>query len=140
MNRFDEAMERAKHKRSPWHFVLIVVVLALSLGLWFLALRMVEWLHASKHPGQSFANSSHGIGAVLAGTGPLFAVLPVAMVISNVLFHLIPPARNAMALEATLGTSVQFREAQSKLLRASAIIVPISAIISVVGALLPWHP
>jgi hypothetical protein len=140
MSYLEDARFRAKRRKSSWNLLLIpFVVLSLAL-LWFGSSQLLGVLHAKIYPGQSFQNSQHGLGVILAAISPFFGVVPLAMVLSNALIWVIPPARRALDKEAQPHPGTSFHQAQRNLLKLALVLVPISALFSITGALLPWLP
>jgi len=95
-------------------------------------------LHAALYAGQGLVGA-RGIGPVLMSVAPLFAAIPLGMLLANLAVLYIGPARRALDREARAQPNTDFSAAQRQLLRLSLIVAPIALGVAVVGALLPWQ-
>ena len=133
MGRYDKARVRAMRRKSPWNLLLIPAVVVPWLGAWWCSIVLLGHAYHLVHPETSFITLPDTFGSILMGLGPLFAWLPVAMVLGNLLVHAIPVARRALDTEAATVPGTDFRSANRGLLRASALLFPLGLAVSLVG-------
>src|SRR5580765_2302036 len=138
MSYYDEARRRAARRKSPWNLVLGATVLiswaTISLAVGF----VLNAVHQVLFEGQTLS-SHEGVGPILVTVSSLFACLIPAMLVSTLLLRLLPPARRAFDREATPFPDTAFIEAQHRLLRLGAFVVPASLAVGALGACLPWN-
>jgi uncharacterized membrane protein len=132
-----EARSRAKRRKSAWNLLLIPAVLVPVVAIWGSLVLGFESIHSAYHPGQSLRNGS-GVAVIVTTVGPLFAAIPLGMLIGNWLVWLLPAARKVIDAEAIKSSAPDFVSSQKFMFRASAMILVISLGLALVGALLPW--
>ena len=137
MSYYDEARRRAARRKSPWNLLLGATVLiswaTMSLAVGF----VLNAVHRALYEGQTLS-SHEGVGPILVTVSSLFACLIPAMLVANLFVRLLPPARRALDREAAPFPETGFVEAQRRLLRLGAFIVPASLAVGALGAWLPW--
>ncbi len=135
---FERARMRAQRRKSAWNLALIPSVLVPLGALWRLDVIAAEALHAALYPGQ-YLRLCQGLGTILVVMSPFFGALPVAMLVGNFLVRLIPPARRVLDEEAKPLSSTSYWSAQKQMLKIALVLVPVSLLFSIIGALLQWH-
>jgi hypothetical protein len=134
---YEDARRRAARRKSPWNLALLGTVLifwtTISLAIGF----VLNGIHQVLYPGQTLS-SHEGAGTILVAVSSLFASLVPAMLVANVVVRLLPPARRALDREASTVPGTDFVEAQHRLLRLGAFVVPVSVAVGALGAWLPW--
>ncbi|HAR46806.1 MAG: hypothetical protein A2X56_09260 [Nitrospirae bacterium GWC2_57_13] len=94
---------------------------------------MIVWsvwqFHLLWHPDHTFSYYHEGILGILVTVPPLFAALPVGMLIGNFLFWLFPPARKSLDKVA------DFNESQKQLLKASKWLAIPTITVSLIAAI-----
>jgi hypothetical protein len=138
MNYIENAKFRAKRRKSAWNLLLLPTIIIPLCAIWIGSYKALDLLHATIHPGQNFQTTGQGIGAILAAVAPFFGALPLAMIIGNFVVWLIPPARRMLDEEAKPIPSTSFINSQKQLLKLAYIIVPVSLVLSIIGAVMPW--
>jgi hypothetical protein len=134
---YDDARARARRRKSPWNLLLIPLVALPLAGLWWSFVFILTQLHSWIYPGESLA-LARGLGSVLTRVAPVFAALPLSMVVGNMLVFLVPPARRVLAKEAASVPGTDLRSSQRGLLRMSRFLVPFGLGLAAIGALLRW--
>ena len=137
MGFFEEARNRGKRRKSAWNLLLIPAVLLPLVAVWGSLVFGFESIHSAYYPGQSLRNGS-GVAVVATTVGPLFAAIPLGMLIGNALVWLVPAARRRIDAEADRSSAAGFVSSQKALFRASVPILAVSLGFSLTGALLPW--
>jgi hypothetical protein len=132
------ARARAQRRKSHWNLLLIPAVIIPLVALWWAGMMSAEMLHHKLYPGQ-YLFRSRGLGTLLAVMSPFFGALPLGMIIGNFLVWMIPPVRRILDEEARLFPSTGYRNSQKQLFKIALVIVPVSLLFSVIGALLKWH-
>jgi len=61
------------------------------------------------------------------------------MIIGNLLVRLIPPVRRVLDEETRLFPFTKYRNGQKQLFKIALVLVPLSFLFLVIGALLEWH-
>jgi len=77
-------------------------------------------------------------GGTVIGLGLLFAWLPMAMIISNLLIAAVAPARRALDREAQTVPGTDLVSANRGLMRVALVITPAGLLLAVVGILVAW--
>lgn len=136
--------ERKARRKSLWHLPKIILMFALSAGLWFLLFRLMWLVHLVFHPEHAghlgeFWRKGIGLQPFLASallTLPLFLpALGLAMVLTNLLFSRIVPARQVFEREAAGDPAMTFRGATGKLVKCTLLyFLPIGLGLSLAGA------
>ena len=138
MSYYDEARTRAARRKSPWNLALGATVLiswmTISLAVGF----VLNVIHQAFYAGQSLS-SHERVGTILVAVSSLFASLIPAMLVANLFVRLLPPARRALDREASTFPGTDFLEAQRRLLRIGAFVVPASLALGALGASLRWN-
>jgi hypothetical protein len=135
MGYFEEARKRASRRRSAWNLLLIPVVLGVWLAMWYLSVRAVGQLLRHTHPDLQFVLLPDSGGGTVIGLGLLFAWLPIAMIISNLLIAAVAPARRALDREAQTVPGTDLVSANRGLMRVALVITPAGLLLAVVGIL-----
>jgi hypothetical protein len=82
--------------------------------------------------------NAEGIWPILLAVAPLFAALPLALLLGNVLVRLVPPARRALDAEAQAYPHASFRASQAQLRKAAFVAVPLAFLATLLAASLMW--
>lgn len=137
MNPFDEALTRARRRKSLWNLLLIPATCASWGILTFLFCLVLSGIHSAiRHSPGLF--SGGGIGPVLAAVGALLAALPFGLLAANLLVRTVLPPRRALDREAHSVPGTPFRDNHADLLRMAPYISVPAALVALGGALLPW--
>jgi hypothetical protein len=129
-----EAMIRAKRRKSPWNIVLaIVAVVAIGLVYCLVVAAVIYLPHPPDTTFRQISNG-HDIQMILITLPLFFPSIAWGMVLANLLMWLIPPARATLDREAEGYKGCAFRELMSGLMKfaviATVIAVPIALIAS----------
>jgi hypothetical protein len=135
MGYFEEARKRASRRRSAWNLLLIPVVFGIWLAIWYVCVRAVGQLLRQTHPGFQFVLLPDSGAGTVIGLGLLFAWLPVAMLISNLLVAAVAPARHALDREAQAVPGTDLVSANRGLMRVALVMTPAGLIVALVGIL-----
>jgi hypothetical protein len=135
MGYFEEARKRRARRRSAWNLLLIPVVLATWLTIWYVSVRAMGQLVRQTHPGLQFVLLPDSGGGTVMGLGLLIAWLPVAMLISNLLIAAVAPARHALDREAQAVPGTDLVSANRGLMRATFVMTPAGLLVAAVGVL-----
>jgi len=95
------ARQRSRRRKSPWNFLLPLFAFPLWGAFTFLLGFGAASLHSLFHPAAAplFASGPHRLSTVLVLFPILFSTLCPALLLTNVLVYLVPPARRAMDAE-----------------------------------------
>jgi hypothetical protein len=95
------ARQRSRRRRSPWNLLLPLFALPLWGGMAFLICWVAASTHALLHPAAAslFANGPLRLNTALVLFPVLLAALCPALLLTNFLVYLVPPARRAMDTE-----------------------------------------
>ena len=136
--------ERQARRRSLWHFPMIIVTIGLLAGLWFVLFRAMWQVHLVWHPdhiGRLREFWTKGIRPqpfVASALLVLPLLLPAvggSLILTNLLFWCIGPARRSFEREAGGDPEMTFRGANGKLLKITlCYLVPIGIGMSLIGA------
>lgn len=136
--------QRQARRKSLWHLPLVIVMFGLLCGFWFILFRAMWQVHLvwyPEHAGHLQEFWSKGIrpGPLVASALlalPLFLpALGFSLILTNLLFWFIGPARRAFEREASGDPEMTFRGANSKLLKIMLrYLLPIGFGMSLVGA------
>lgn len=125
------ARRRAKRRRSPWNLLLFVFKWPLT-AIWCIVLvKTVLWI--PHHGALTFREAAQHDGPMLLIVLPLLCLsLILAMLTTNFLLFLIPPARRAFESEAGDDPKLHFAGTQKALLKVAGVV----ALVAVPTALL----
>jgi hypothetical protein len=112
------------------------VVLPLA-AIWSGLALVAQEFHMMLYPGQSLIGAK-GLGPICAAVAPLFASIPIGMIVGNFLVRLLPAARRALDREAAEIPDGSYATAQRALWKLALILAPISIAVTGVGILLSW--
>jgi hypothetical protein len=135
MGYLEEARKRATRRKSPWNLLLIPAVFGTWLVMWYASIQAVGRLLRYTRPGLRFIFLPDSGGGTLIGLGLLFAWLPVAMIISNILVAAVAPARHALDREAQAVPGTDLASANRRLLKAMLVMTPIGLLLVFIGIL-----
>lgn len=135
--------ERHARRKSLWHLPTTILMFGLLGALWFLLFKAIWQVHLLWHPehaGHLDEFWPKGIrprpflaSALLVL--PLFLpALGISLILSNLLFWFIGPARRAFEREAGGDPEMTFRGANRKLFIALLILLPVGIGLSLIGA------
>lgn len=138
MSYLDEAVERAKRRKSAWNLLLLPAVIVPFGVMWWLSVVGVGKLYRVVHPQTEFILLPDTVGAIFMAIGLVFAWLPPAMIIGNFITFMVPAARRALQAEAATVRGGDFRSANRGLLKGTAILTPAGILVTLLGVWLPW--
>src|SRR5262249_46360483 len=124
MGYFEEARKRASRRRSAWNLLLIPAVLGTWAAMWYASVQAVGQLLRYTRPGLHFVLLPDSGAGTLIGLGLLFAWLPLAMVVSNILVATVAPARRTLDREAQAVPGTDLVSANTRLLKVMLVITP----------------
>ena len=135
--------ERQARRKSLWHLPITIVMIGLLSGLWYVLFKGMWQVHLLWHPEHAghlqefwpkgIRPRSFVASALLVL--PLFLpALGISMILTNLLFWLVGPARHTFEREAGGDPEMTFRGANGKLLIALLILVPVGIGLSLIGA------
>ena len=137
MSYIEEARTRARRRKSRWNLLLIPAVLVPTAVLWASGMLVAEQVHMRYFPEESLANGE-GPWIVIAAIAPLFAAIPVGMLVGNFTVHRIEAARAALDREASSDPTLGYRASRAALVRLALYTSTASLVATTVAALLPW--
>jgi len=136
--------ERQARRKSLWHLPMIIVMVGLLAGLWFVLFEAMWQVHLIWHPEhigrlEDFWPKGIGPKSFVASSLlvlPLFLpALGVSLILANLLFWCIRPARRSFEREASSDPEMTFRGANGKLLKITlCYLVPVGIGMSFIGA------
>ena len=133
----EEARARAGRRKSRWNLLLIPAALVPTAILWVTAMLVAEHLHMRYFPEESLG-SGEGPWVVIAAIAPLFAAIPIGMLVGNFAVHHIAAARAALDREASTDPTLGYRASRAALARMALYATLASLAATTVAALLPW--
>jgi hypothetical protein len=137
MGYFEEARARARRRKSPLNLLLIPASCLPIVLVWAAVVLLAEQAHAHFYPEESLRNGS-GPWIVVAVVAPLFAALPLGMLIGNFLVHQLAHVRAVLDREASPDPALSYGESQAALRKVVSVIAIASLAATTFGALLPW--
>jgi len=138
MIQFSEAQKaRARRRKSRWNLLLIPAVLLPVIALWVGGVLLAQHGHMLLYPGQTLRNAK-GWGVIMATLAPVFAAVPLGMLIGNFLVWQVGPARKALDREAAPYPKLTYRASQSALIRIALIGAATALTATALGTLSPW--
>ena len=123
---FNQALVRARRRKTPWNLALIPLVFGGWLVLWWAFLRLAWRAHELLYPEHAGrlrdfwpagVSAAPFVSSLLIVFGPMVPALVIGMLIANALLWLVRPARQALEAEARPHPGTDFRTAQRTLLR-----------------------
>jgi len=136
--------ERQARRKSLWHPPIAIIMFVLLGGLWFLLFRAMWQVHLVWHPEhtdhlQNFWPRGIRLQPFVASALlvlPLFLpAVGISLILTNLLFWFIRPARRTFEREADGDPEMTFRGANGKLLKVTLLMfVPIGISLSLLGA------
>jgi len=135
MGYLEEARKRASRRKSAWNLLLIPVVLGTWAVMWYASVRAVGQLLRHTHPGLRFVLLPDSGGGTLIALGLLFAWLPLAMVVGNILVATIAPARRTLDREAQTVPGTDLVSANRGLLNVMLVVTPMGLLLAILGIL-----
>ncbi len=133
MGFLEDAARRARRRRSPWNLLLIPATVIPWLTAWWLSAGALGCLYRLVHPTAAFGILPDAPGGILMAVGPMFAWLPAAMVVGNLLVRAVPPARRTLDAEAASVPGTDIGSANRGLLRAATVLVPLGLAVALLG-------
>lgn len=82
MSYVDDAFKRARRGRSPWNLLLIPACILCIGSVWWAFVALMQFIQVRLYPAQSLSAGS-GVGPILATVAPLFAAMPIGMLLAN---------------------------------------------------------
>jgi hypothetical protein len=137
MSYLEEARARAKRRKSRWNLLLIPAGFLPVVFVWATAVLLAEQAHMHFYPGESF-RSGGGPWVVVAAVAPLFAAIPIGLLVGNFFVRQVAPARAALDHEASSDPTLSYGGSQAALRKAAALAAVASLVATTLGVLLPW--
>jgi hypothetical protein len=134
------ARKRSQRRKSAWNLLLPLAAIPLWIGFAWLLVTGAWAAHLALHPG--LVGVARHFPAVVTAASALmlfpsfFAAVCPALVVSNFLVYLIPPARRAMDKEDRGFSGVDYVSSQSALIKVGAFILAAAVVLGLIGALL----
>jgi hypothetical protein len=135
MGYLEEARKRASRRKSAWNLILIPAVFGTWIVMWYASVQVVGRLLRYTRPGLRFVLLPDSGAGTLIAVGLLFAWLPLAMIIGNILVAAVAPARRALDREALAVLGTDLASANRGLLRLLLVITPIGLLLVILGIL-----
>jgi hypothetical protein len=133
---YGNARGRASRRKSPWNFLLILV-LPLWLFLWFGGEWLTQWLKnalLSQHPSQTDWIWPSAIAPFFAHLPLLVAtILPAMVLVNYFIYYLVPPARRAMDAEDKAFPGTEYAVQQRILVRLTLWTLPLALLFALIG-------
>ena len=132
---FQEARGRAKRVKNPWNLLHIPFSIAgIGCSIWLLLkiVLSVTGLFGSDHPDLNSFSSANVRDFILI---PLFfAALPLGLMVSNILFWMIPPLRRIEDKESIGYKGTDFRNSMKGLYSFAVFSIPLGLAVSILVA------
>jgi len=134
---------RASRRKSKWNLLDPLFMVPLWIAFWWVGVELAWSAHVRLFQGGAGAMSRNwmealgrqkSLSVLLMVLPPFFPAITGAMVVGNFLVHLIPPARRAMAEEARGFPGTDYSTTQRTLLRCTAVLLGIAAVLALIGA------
>ena len=139
MTYINSAKKRGRRRKSTWNLILLPITISLVGAFYWSFFIINELLHTFIYAEESFEiDDSHTIGPILASIAPLFAALPLGMLLGNLVVRQIPPARRALDAEAHGHPATGYTQSQRAIFKLAVILVPVSFGVAMLGILMPW--
>jgi hypothetical protein len=103
--------------------------------MWYVSVRAVGQVMRYTRPELHFILLPDSVGGTLIGVGLLFAWLPLAMIMTNVLVATLPPARRALDREVESVPGTDLASANQGLWKLVLVITPAGLLMAIVGIL-----
>ena len=130
-----DAHRRAGRRRSPWNLLLVPLCIAGIALVWAGLVVGLVRLQRSFIPADCILYSHTRIGGILMFVPPLLPALAIGMELANLAAWCVVPARRIFQKEAKGTKGASFGEATKHLLIASALLLILTAPVSLWGAL-----
>jgi hypothetical protein len=140
---YDLARARARRRKSPYNLLLPLFVLPLWALLWWGAFNLAWGLHVLFYPSHAGLRSEFWpadlpahifIPSFMLLIPSFLPTLVWAMVCTNFVLHLVPPARRTFDREAVGYPGTDYRSAQTSLLIVAVVATGLCAVPTVLGA------
>lgn len=138
-----DARRRASRRKSRWNLLDPLFMVPLWIAFWWVGVELAWLAHVDLFQGGAGPMSrnwmealgrQNSASALLMVLPPFLPAITGAMVVGNFLIHLIPPARRAMDEEARGFPGTDYRTSQRTLLRCTAALLGIAAVLAFIGA------
>jgi hypothetical protein len=134
------AQGRAQRRKTAWNLLLPLFAIPLWIAFVWLLVAGAWTAHLAFHPGlvgaeRQFPTLVTSVTALMLFPSFCAALCP-ALVVSNFLVYLIPPARRAMDKEDQGFRGVDYVSSQSALIKVGAYILGVAVVLGLLGALL----
>jgi hypothetical protein len=138
-----EARIRARRRKSPWNTLLLFSAIPVWLAVWYGSFELFWRLNVYMYPEHSGYRDQFWtegisfcpfISSFLMVFGPFFPSVGVALLFSNVLFRVVPPARRALDREALNVRGAAYISAQRGLLKLTLFSLAIGYGLAGIGA------
>ena len=137
MSFIDEARARARRRKSRWNLLLVPAGLVPVVVLWAAAALLAEQAHMHFYPDESLGDGE-GPWVVVAAVAPLFAAIPIGLLLGNFLVRQVAQARSALHREAAADPTLGYRASQAALRKAALVASAAALAATTLGVLLPW--
>ena len=137
MSYIEEARARANRRKSRWNLLLIPAGFLPVVLVWAITTLLAEQAHMHFYPGESLRNGD-GPWVVVAAVAPLFAAIPIGMLMANFVVRQVAQARTVLDHEASSDLTLSYGESQAALRRAAWLALVASLVATTLGVLLPW--
>jgi len=138
---YADATHRAKRRKSPWNFLLMVLGFCALAAAWYGLFRLVWMFHVAIYPEHRFRDFWNGdisSRSLALSFLMMFSPAPAAMIIgflfANSVVWLIRPIRRIFDAEARGYEGTSFRDSMRKLLKACAWALPIGMAVALAAA------
>ena len=134
------AQNRAQRRKTVWNLLLPLFAIPLWLAFTWLLVAGAWTVHLAFHPGlvgaaRQFPTPITSVTALMLFPS-FFAAMCPALIASNFLVYLIPPARHAMDKEDQGFRGVDYVSSQSALIKVGVYILGAAVVLGFIGALL----
>lgn len=137
MSTLEEARARARRRKSRWNLLLVPAGLVPMGVIWAAAALLAEQAHMHFYPDESLRDGE-GPWVVVAAVAPLFAAIPIGLLVGNFLVHHVARARAALDREAAADPTLGYRASQAALCKAAFLASGAALASTTLGVLLPW--
>lgn len=135
------ARRRSQRRRSAWNALLIPLCFGVWLSVWYALFRLVWFFHVVLYPAHElhdFWQSGISFRSFVPSFLMVFSLMPGAIVLGlmlgNVLFWLIPPARRAFEAEARCHPGTSFRDSMRILFQVAVYLLPVGLALALAAA------
>jgi len=123
---------RRAARRSGWNLLLIPAAIIGVAGAWIGMVQLLLLLRAQFRPPDAFLFDGTRWGNIVTHVIPGFPAIAAGLIFGNVVVWLIPPARRALTIEGSHGTT--FKSSNQALAKGLVLLLALTAPVVILGA------